>query len=80
MTEPTDIAALNFEDALSALEDIVRRLEGGQIKLDDAVEAYTRGVALKAHCQSKLEEARARVEKIAIGPDGAARAEPAGLE
>ena len=33
-----DIAAMSFEDALAELEQIVRRLEGGQVKLDDAIE------------------------------------------
>ncbi|OFX14516.1 MAG: exodeoxyribonuclease VII small subunit [Alphaproteobacteria bacterium RIFOXYD12_FULL_60_8] len=76
----TPIAALSFEEALSALEDIVRRLEGGQIKLDEAVDAYTRGVALKRHCQAKLEEARTRVEKIVLAADGSVGVEPAGLD
>ncbi len=61
---PADIAAMSFEDAMKALEVIVRNLESGQVKLDDAVTAYERGAALKAHCESKLAEARTKVEKI----------------
>ncbi|MGE4062964.1 MAG: exodeoxyribonuclease VII small subunit [Rhodospirillaceae bacterium] len=61
---PADIAAMGFEEAMKALEDIVKRLEGGQVKLDDAVKAYERGTALKTHCESKLAEARTKVEKI----------------
>lgn len=67
---PADIAALSFEDALAALEDIVRKLEGGKVKLDEAVDAYERGVALRKHCEAKLNEARQRVEKISVGGDG----------
>ncbi|GAA0586048.1 exodeoxyribonuclease VII small subunit [Caenispirillum bisanense] len=67
---PADIAALSFEDALAALEEIVRSLEGGRVKLDDAVDAYERGVALRQHCERKLAEARQRVEKISLGADG----------
>lgn len=67
---PADIAALSFEDALAALEDIVRQLEGGRVKLDEAVDAYERGVALRSHCERKLAEARQRVEKISLGSDG----------
>lgn len=67
---PADIAALSFEDALAALEDIVRQLEGGKVKLDEAVDAYERGVALRKHCEAKLNEARQRVEKISLGSDG----------
>ena len=70
-----DIANLSFEDALAQLEAIVRTLEGGEAKLDDAIGAYERGIALKTHCETKLSEAKARIEKIAF-----AGSEPAGLE
>lgn len=59
-----DVSALSFEQAMKELEDIVRRLESGQVKLDEAVSAYERGAALKAHCESKLAEAKTKVEKI----------------
>lgn len=61
---PDEITALGFEEAMKELEKIVRDLESGQVKLDDAVKAYERGAALKAHCESKLQEARTKVEKI----------------
>ena len=61
---PEDIAALGFEEAMNELERIVRDLESGQVKLDDAVKAYERGAALKKHCEMKLADARAKVEKI----------------
>ena len=61
---PDDIAALGFEEAMKELEKIVRDLESGQVRLDDAVKAYERGAALKKHCESKLADARAKVEKI----------------
>jgi exodeoxyribonuclease VII small subunit len=83
MSEPTlpaDIAAMSFEDALAELEGIVRRLEGGQVKLDDAIQSYERGAQLKRHCEKKLNEAQQRVDRIVIGPDGAVSAEPAKLE
>lgn len=68
-TEP-DIAALSFEDALAALESIVRGLESGQQKLEDAIGAYERGAALKKHCEAKLAEAEARVQAIVARADG----------
>lgn len=71
-----DIAAMSFEDALAELEQIVRRLEAGQIKLDEAIHSYERGAQLKQHCEKKLNEAQQRVERIVIGPDGAISAEP----
>jgi len=80
MNEPSqiaDIAAMSFEDALAELEQIVRRLEAGQVKLDEAIQCYERGAQLKQHCEKKLNEAQQRVERIVIGPDGVAAAEPA---
>ncbi|MBI5165883.1 MAG: exodeoxyribonuclease VII small subunit [Magnetospirillum sp.] len=77
---PADIAALSFEDALAELDRIVRALEGGATKLDDAIAAYERGALLKRHCESKLKEAQARVDRIVLGPDGQVSAEPANLE
>ena len=67
---PPEIAKLSFEDALSQLEEIVRHLEDGEGKLDDAIKAYERGDLLKRHCEAKLQEAQARVDKIIRGPDG----------
>jgi len=83
MTEPAapaDIAAMSFEDALAELEGIVRRLESGQVKLDDAIQSYERGAQLKRHCEAKLNEAQQRVDRIVIGPDGAVTVEPARLD
>ena len=77
---PPDIAAMSFEDALAELEQIVRRLEGGQVKLDEAIQSYERGAQLKRHCERKLNEAQQRVDRIVIGPDGAVGAEPAKLD
>lgn len=77
---PAEIAAMSFEDALAELEQIVRRLEAGQVKLDEAIMSYERGALLKQHCERKLNEAQQRVERIAIGPDGAITAEPAKLD
>jgi exodeoxyribonuclease VII small subunit len=79
-TLPPDIAAMSFEDALAELEGIVRRLEGGQVKLDDAIQSYERGAQLKRHCETKLNEAQQRVDRIVIGPDGGVTVEPAKLE
>ena len=61
---------LTFEDALMQLENIVRELEAGKIKLDDAVEAYEKATALKKFCEDKLKSAQLKIEKINIAPDG----------
>ncbi len=65
-----DIAGMSFEDALAELERIVRGLEGGQQKLEDAIGAYERGALLRRHCEAKLAEAEARVQAIVVAGDG----------
>ncbi len=77
---PPEIEKLSFEDALSELEKIVRRLEEGKGKLDEAIVAYERGAALKKHCEAKLREAQEKVERIAISTDGSVSTEPADVE
>ena len=61
---PDDIKRLGFEEAMKELERIVKDLESGQVKLDEAVKAYERGAALRRHCEAKLADARMKVEKI----------------
>ena len=75
-----DLSGLSFEVALAELEKIVRKLEEGGGKLDDAIGAYERGALLKKHCEEKLREARAKVEKISLGPDVGLQVEPAASE
>ena len=53
-----------FEEALAQLENIVRELEAGHIKLDEAVTAYTKAVNLKNLCEKKLKDAQLKIEKI----------------
>ncbi len=79
-TVPTDIVEMNFETALAELEQIVRRLEDGKASLDEAIAAYERGAQLKQHCEVKLREAQAKVEKISLGPEGAVKATAAKIE
>jgi exodeoxyribonuclease VII small subunit len=71
-TEPSDISAMSFEEALRALEDVVRQLEGGEVPLEQSIGLYERGEALRRHCQARLDSAQARIEKIVAGPDGRA--------
>lgn len=61
---------LSFEDALTELEKIVRNLESGQMKLEDAISSYEKGAALKKYCEKKLNEVEARVQAIVQQPDG----------
>jgi exodeoxyribonuclease VII small subunit len=67
------VGDLSFEAALEELETIVSRLEQGEVDLEDSIALYERGMELKAHCEKKLKGAEMRLEKIVLGPDGAAK-------
>jgi exodeoxyribonuclease VII small subunit len=73
MSEKTNapVESLSFEQALDELRAIVERLESGRGSLDDAIAAYERGAALKAHCEARLKEAQLKIEKVSMGPGGA---------
>lgn len=73
-SDKPSIDTLSFEDALRELETIVTGLESGDIPLEQSIASYERGTKLKKHCESKLSEARLRVEKISLAPDGSAQA------
>ena len=77
MTGAEEISSFSFERALAELERIVAELESGKTDLEQSIEAYERGARLKAHCEAKLKEAQLRVERIVLGPNGAAGVEPA---
>ena len=70
------VEQLSFEDALSELETIVRDLETGKASLESSIQRYERGVALKQHCEAKLREAQAKIDKISYGADGTAQTGP----
>lgn len=76
MTDAPDIAQLAFEKALLELEQIVQKLERGDVPLEESIAIYERGEVLKAHCEKLLKAAEMKVEKIRLGSDGT----PAGIE
>jgi exodeoxyribonuclease VII small subunit len=80
MTEPAntnaDVKKLTFEKALAELEQIVQKLERGDVALEESVTIYERGEALKRRCEELLRQAEARVEKITLDAAG----KPAGTE
>jgi exodeoxyribonuclease VII small subunit len=77
---PEDIRAMSFEEAMKELDEIVKALEGGEASLDEAIERYSRGAQLKRHCEEKLRQAKAKVEKITVGADGGVGATDAEIE
>ena len=79
MTEAA-IKDLSFEQALGELETIVRGLEAGETELEKSISAYERGIALKKHCETKLKDAQAKIEKITVSADGSLSTEPLDAE
>ena len=65
VAEPGEVAQIKAE-----------QLEKGEGKLDQAIEAYKRGAALKQHCENKLREAKQQIDKITLGPGGETKTEP----
>jgi exodeoxyribonuclease VII small subunit len=68
------MSEMSFEDALRALEDVVRKLESGEVPLDESITLYEQGEELRKLCQARLDAASARIEKIVAGPGGQAAA------
>lgn len=75
-----NIQDMNFETALGELETLVQNLESGQTSLEDSINAYERGVALKKHCEQKLKEAELKIEQIAQNEDGSVSTAPFSTE
>ena len=69
----TDVSQLSFEQALTALEEVVQQLESGNVPLDQSISLYERGEQLRKHCQARLDDAQARIEKIVTDGQGRAR-------
>jgi len=63
------IENMSFEEALTELEEIVRKIDTGQENLAEAVNSFERGVILKNHCEKMLKEAKLKIEKITINSE-----------
>ncbi|MEK6734556.1 MAG: exodeoxyribonuclease VII small subunit [Pseudomonadota bacterium] len=72
-----EIEKLSFEEALSELEKIVAKLESGKESLENAINEYEYGNALREFCEKKLNEAKLKIDKIVKKEDGSVTIEPA---
>ena len=72
----SDVKNMSFEDALRELEQVVGKLERGEVPLDESIALYERGAALKKRCEAKLKEAEEKVAKLTLDGDG----QPTGTE
>ncbi|MBK5911191.1 exodeoxyribonuclease VII small subunit [Rhodothalassium salexigens] len=57
---------MTFEQAMAELEQIVARLESGEVALEESIAIYERGEALRRYCEDKLRQAEARIETVAV--------------
>lgn len=65
-----------FEEAMGELEGVVKRLEAGELTLDESLGAFEKGVALTRECEGKLSEAKGRIEKLIADSQGDAKVVP----
>ena len=65
----------DFEHSLDELEQLVARMEGGELSLDESLSSFERGIGLYRHCQQALENAELRVRML-LDPDAPDTAEP----
>ena len=70
MSEVKSIEKMTFEQALSELEQIVRKIDSGQEDLDSSIKAYERGAALKNFCEQKLKDAKLKIDKVVQNKEG----------
>lgn len=71
-TTTADLSGHSFEKAVAELESIVARLERGDVALDESIAIYERGELLKKHCETLLNAAENRIEKIRLDRAGTA--------
>ena len=73
--QPEDTQVFPFEDSLKQLEDLVERLESGEVSLEESLQDFERGVALVRTLRERLEQAQQRVDKIVEQEGGETAAE-----
>ena len=67
--------AADFEHSLDELEQLVAKMEGGELSLDESLASFERGIGLYRHCQQALEQAELRV-RLLLDPEAPDNAEP----
>lgn len=74
--EARPVAEMTFEEAMAELEQVVGKLDRGDVALEDSIQLYERGAELKKRCEAKLKEAEEKVAAITLDGEG----NPAGLK
>ena len=65
-----DLSRLSYEAALTELDEIIARLERGDVELEAAISAYERGSALTRHCAQLLDRTEQKITQLVVGPAG----------
>ncbi|UAL08302.1 MAG: exodeoxyribonuclease VII small subunit [Candidatus Methanogranum gryphiswaldense] len=60
----TNVENMSFEESITALEDMVKKLENGGLDLDESLKTYEEAIALREHCKKILEDSDRKVQKI----------------
>jgi len=76
MSDQTPVGEMSFEQAMAELEQVVTKLERGDVALEDSIKLYERGAELKKRCETKLKEAEEKVAAITLDAEG----QPSGLK
>lgn len=71
----TDIAQMSFEAAMAELEQVVTKIERGEVALEESISLYERGAQLKKHCEAKLKAAEEKVTALTLDRDGSVTGE-----
>jgi exodeoxyribonuclease VII small subunit len=74
--EMTKEKEVKFETALGKLEQIVKKLEDGEITLDDSLKMFEEGVKLARFCGERLDAAERKIEVLMKSEDGKSRVAP----
>ncbi|MBC7258197.1 MAG: exodeoxyribonuclease VII small subunit [Chloroflexi bacterium] len=76
MNDMPDIEALSFEEAFRELEDLVERMETGNLPLEETIRLFERGSLLARHCQNLLDKAELKLQQLTASPNGEATIAP----
>ncbi len=63
-TPSTPVDSLSFEQAIDELDQLVRKMESGELSLDESVAAYRRGAELARYCQTRLANAEQEIRQL----------------
>lgn len=70
MVEKSTEKEMTFESAMSRLEEIVNKLEGGKVTLDESLKLYEEGISLVRLCSDRLDKAEQKIKIVKTDLDG----------